>query len=216
MVCDLFEVWRKIPSFGRRSNGDRHRDTNRLKAEPSHQGCARPLSEVPYPYELQLFRRHDVIPSDPLGRIVDEVGFGLPKWQFRGYVACVLAFLACVIFLIIWKIIWRSGVDAVEYVLWPTNLAVFALGAVKFWQSARRARAKHVCEIMLAHLRCPYCGYDIRGLPVDPSDGATICPECGCAWRIAATQTPHGETMRDLPGAGRSHKPEEDGDERAL
>ena len=36
----------------------------------------------------------------------------------------------------------------------------------------------------IEHLRCPYCGYDIRGLPVDPSDGATVCPECGCAWRV--------------------------------
>jgi transcription initiation factor TFIIIB Brf1 subunit/transcription initiation factor TFIIB len=37
---------------------------------------------------------------------------------------------------------------------------------------------------MLKHRRCPHCGYDIRGLPVDPQDGATVCPECGCAWEL--------------------------------
>ena len=86
--------------------------------------------------------------------------------------------------IVIWKIVRRSGVDTLEYVLWPTNLAVFALGVFKFWQSARRARAKHVCAIMLRNLRCPRCGYDIRGLPADTEDGATICPECGCAWML--------------------------------
>jgi transcription initiation factor TFIIIB Brf1 subunit/transcription initiation factor TFIIB len=37
---------------------------------------------------------------------------------------------------------------------------------------------------MLKHLRCPHCGYDLRGLAADPEDGATVCPECGCAWRL--------------------------------
>ena len=105
------------------------------------------------PYALNLLRRHDVIPSGTLGPIADEVGFGLPKWQRRGYLACVLAFLACIVFLVIWKIVRRSGLDTLEYVFWPTNLGVFALGAVKFWQSARRARAMHVCAIMLKHRR---------------------------------------------------------------
>ncbi|MHC4695270.1 MAG: hypothetical protein ACYTFA_00855 [Planctomycetota bacterium] len=141
------------------------------------------------PYGLQLLRRHDVIPSETLATVVDEVGFGLPKWQYRGYAACVLTFFASIIFLVIWKIVRRAGVDTVEYVLWPTNLAVFALGAVKFWQSARRARARHVCAIMLKYLRCPHCGYDIRCLPIAPDDGATVCPECGCAWKVPEEAT---------------------------
>ena len=125
-----------------------------------------------------------MIPVDTLASIADEVGFGLPRWQRRGYVACVLTFFGCIIFLVVWKIVRRAGVDALEYVLWPTNLAVFAFGAAKFWQSARRARAKRVCAVMLAYLHCPSCGYDIRGLPTDPEDRATVCPECGCAWKL--------------------------------
>ena len=30
-------------------------------------------------------------------------------------------------------------------------------------------------------------GYDLRQLPVDPEDRATVCPECGCAWILDAT-----------------------------
>ncbi|UCG16524.1 MAG: hypothetical protein JSV19_00500 [Phycisphaerales bacterium] len=141
------------------------------------------------PYELNVLRRYDVIPADTLRLIADAVGFGLPKWQRRGYIACVVMFLACVAFLVFWKIIRGAGVDAVERVLWPVNLTVFVFGAIQFWRSGRRARAKLVRAVMLKHLRCPHCGYDIRGLPTDSTDGATICPECGCAWTLDSTQT---------------------------
>ena len=141
------------------------------------------------PYALNLLRRYDVIPAETLRVVADGVGFGLPKWQRRGYFACVLMFLACIVFLVFWKLIRGTGVDAVERVLWPVNLTVFAIGATQFWRSGRRARAKLVWAIMLKHLRCPHCGYDIRGLARDPEDGATVCPECGCAWRLHKTET---------------------------
>jgi hypothetical protein len=144
------------------------------------------------PFALNLLRRYDVIPSDALASISDEIGFGLPRWQRRGYVACVLAFLSCVAFLIVWKVWRRSGVDIVEFVLWPTTLAVFAVSGVKFWQSARNARIKCVSAVLLKHLRCPHCGYDIRGLPADAEDGATVCPECGCAWILSADDSAGG------------------------
>jgi hypothetical protein len=37
---------------------------------------------------------------------------------------------------------------------------------------------------MIRFRRCPHCGYSLQGLPVDPADGATVCPECACAWRL--------------------------------
>ena len=155
----------------------------RSSARPAHTRDARGRS-VSFldPYELNLLRRYEVIPAETLQFIADKVSFGLPKWQRRGYLACVFTFLACVVFLVIWKLIRQSGIDAVERVLWPINIAVFGLGAVQFWRSGRRARAKHICAIMLEHRRCPHCGYDLRLLPTDPGDGGTVCPECGCAW----------------------------------
>jgi hypothetical protein len=48
----------------------------------------------------------------------------------------------------------------------------------------RRTRRRRVQAVMLKHGRCPHCGYSLTGLPVDPGDGATVCPECAGAWRI--------------------------------
>ncbi len=48
----------------------------------------------------------------------------------------------------------------------------------------KRKRFDNVTEAMLKYSRCPHCGYDLRMLPVDPEDGATVCPECGCAWEL--------------------------------
>ncbi len=48
----------------------------------------------------------------------------------------------------------------------------------------RRSRRQRVTAIMLKHRRCPHCGNSLLGLPVDPTDGATICPGCTGAWRL--------------------------------
>ncbi|MBU0639652.1 MAG: hypothetical protein KKB50_12365 [Planctomycetes bacterium] len=135
-------------------------------------------------HALNLLRRYDVVPADTLRRVAADVGFGLPTWQRRGYLACVLIFVACIVFLVFWKLMRGTGLGVLERVLWFLNLVVFSVGALQFWRSGHRARANRVCTIMLDHLRCPHCGCDIRGLPVDPDDGATICPECGCAWKL--------------------------------
>ncbi|MFQ5414108.1 MAG: hypothetical protein ACE5E6_06580 [Phycisphaerae bacterium] len=31
---------------------------------------------------------------------------------------------------------------------------------------------------------CGSCGYDLRLLPTDRVDGVTVCPECGCGWKL--------------------------------
>jgi hypothetical protein len=58
-------------------------------------------------------------------------------------------------------------------------------GLFCIWFVSARVRFKWIRRTMLKYRRCPHCGYDIRGLPADPEDGATVCPECGCAWRLA-------------------------------
>lgn len=52
------------------------------------------------------------------------------------------------------------------------------------WYIVRRKRSDQIRVVMLRHRRCPHCAYDIRDLPTDPGDGATVCPECGCAWKL--------------------------------
>ena len=144
------------------------------------------------PYALHLLRRHDVIPPDTLASIANEVGFGLPRWQRRAYFVVTMIVVGNGVFLCIWKAIRRSGFDTLGAALASLGVALFVISAIMVWRGARRARAKLVCAIMLKHLRCPHCGYDIRGLPTAPEDGATICPECGCAWRLHNSQSPGG------------------------
>jgi hypothetical protein len=36
---------------------------------------------------------------------------------------------------------------------------------------------------------CASYGYDLRLLPTDPVAGVTVCPECGCAWKLDDLQS---------------------------
>jgi hypothetical protein len=60
------------------------------------------------------------------------------------------------------------------------------------WYSAKLRRFDKIAAAMLKYLRCPHCGYDLRMLPTGREDGATICPECGCAWRLGNGDTVGG------------------------
>jgi hypothetical protein len=136
------------------------------------------------PYLLHRLRHHDVIPPGPLGEIARDIGFG---WAKAGRV----------IFTIVWPVVlvclavahvtkWGGGLTASprELRLWIVLLVCFAVNVTLVWFFSRSGRLGRVCKVMLKHLRCPHCGYDLRMLPTDPDDGATVCPECGCAWRL--------------------------------
>ena len=169
------------------------------------------------PYELNLLRRYEVIPAETLRLIARQLGFGQPKWQRRTYIAIVSAFLGIWAFLFIWEAIRRSGFDTLARVLGVAGFMLFVVSAVVFWRGGRRARARHICAIMLRHLRCPHCGYDIRGLPSAPEDGATVCPECGCAWQLdnAGFSADEGDGASAPVGSPRLPKNKGDGNGRA-
>jgi hypothetical protein len=140
------------------------------------------------PYTLHALHRYDSIPAETLHQIAEEIGSGLQsRWYRRlwfSMAACVvlLAILAtgCVIAMI------RGGLFALlDRGLPPFLVTLFA--TLWLWLFARRQRFLRTRDVMLKYLRCPHCGYDIRGLPTDPADGATVCPECGCAWRLPVT-----------------------------
>ena len=50
------------------------------------------------------------------------------------------------------------------------------------WMGTRGVRFQRITRIMLESRRCPHCGYDLRGCPVD-GDNITVCSECGSAWQ---------------------------------
>ncbi len=161
-----------------------------LSSPTQNAGCFKDARDKPItlldPYALHLMRRHDVIPAEPLSEIAREVGSAWePKWArhltIAGLCMVIVSFgVAC---LINW---YRGGplFDPVGRILWPI-LFVWCFAIACFvWGRIRQTRLRRTWKVMLKYLRCPHCGYDIRGLPTDPSDGATVCPECGCAWKL--------------------------------
>lgn len=87
----------------------------------------------------------------------------------------------------------RAGSDASAER--PALLIPPLAGLLSIWLVSARVRFKRIRNIILKHSRYPHCGHDLRLLPTDPEDGATVCPECGCAWRLSNVQAigEHGD-----------------------
>ena len=66
------------------------------------------------------------------------------------------------------------------YLVGPSTAFIIA------YLRAKRRRRDRILRVMLRHRHCPHCGYDIHNLLADEADGTTVCPECGCAWRLSA------------------------------
>ena len=79
---------------------------------------------------------------------------------------------------------WK-GFDPVNVTIYFVQAVVIFSGPLLAFRMAKAKYVSRVVSVMLKHLRCPHCGYDIRGLHVDPQDGCTVCPECGCAWELS-------------------------------
>lgn len=136
------------------------------------------------PLPLFALRHHDVVDAEALERIVEELEPGARRRRVfvilsLGLVAIVLIGVAVGV-AIEGRAAWGDLVSAV------TNPGLFAAivgGVIAPWIAAREARLRRVRGVMLRHRCCPHCGYGLEGVPAD-SDAATVCPECGCAWRL--------------------------------
>jgi len=138
------------------------------------------------PFTLRLMRRHEIIPPDALDEITSEIGFGLekgPRIMFIASLVCVLICLSAIVLRCVHMFV--GGSFSLRGLL--RGISPFTgvwVGPVILWVGAYYIRFQRTAKVMLKHLRCPHCGYDLRGLPRDLADGATVCPECGCAWRL--------------------------------
>jgi len=138
------------------------------------------------PVALYLLNRTGPIPLETLRAMTEEIQPGARRQAILQVLAVALA-LAFVIggnfvyfrFVSTWK-----GADPVLLTIYGVQLVVIFGGPFMAYRAARRAYASRIMAVMLRYLHCPYCGYDIHGLPVAPEDSATVCPECGCAWRL--------------------------------
>ena len=138
------------------------------------------------PVTMRLLRRHDVIPAETLQELADEIGVG---WSKRVRVAFLISVVSLALGALVAILVFVADAIKGAGLSIPVPLLVVLscawIAPWTVWMGARAARSKRIYCVMLKHTRCPHCGYDIRGLPTDPKDGMTVCPECGCAWRLA-------------------------------
>jgi hypothetical protein len=197
-------------------NSNQERNDGTIDARSRHITDARGRSVTPLdpvaayllrPLTVHLSNRPEVIPVQSLRKVAEELD---RYWTRRGYLifaVYVVGLLLCYAGSLYYRafISTNPSWDMVGILFWIVQF-VFMFGVFYItWRIGKRARLPRTLPVMLKHLRCPHCGYDIRSLPPDPNDGATICPECGCAWmlddcRAAASNEPpanHPNCVRD-------------------
>jgi hypothetical protein len=142
------------------------------------------------PMKLHLLRRPGAIEADVLDEIVEELQPGMAKLRPLVILLLVFTFVAGLGVFVVSVMLdprpnaWQDLLSTVTNpAIIAPNLAVVALIPWMFIHQ-RRARRGRVSAVLIRFRRCPHCGYSLQGLPVDPTDGATVCPECACAWRL--------------------------------
>ncbi len=141
------------------------------------------------PVRLHLLNQRSIIPAETLRSMADQI---LPGAR-RQRLILVLIAASTVLFIAGGTILYFSyfstwtGFDPVSVTIHVVQVGVILSGPLLAFRMARAKYANRIALAMLEYRCCPHCGYDIRGLPVDPADGATVCPECGCAWTLSAS-----------------------------
>ncbi len=140
------------------------------------------------PLRMHLMPRRGAIEPRELEQIVESIVPGRARCRPLALVALVLGVLFLGGFgaavLLEGRVAWK---DLVSTLTNPAILAPSLAGIVflPVWLARRRRAQRHrVTAVLLKHRRCPHCGYGLTGLPVDPADGATVCPQCAAAWRL--------------------------------
>ncbi len=137
------------------------------------------------PVIMHLTRRRSDIPADDLRALANDVGIGLNRGTRLSFWMALLCLLCLAIAVTICLVRYNAGtISASKFArnLLPYLAVVSAMTGS--WISLRNSRHQKIGKAMLAHRRCPHCGYDLRGLDINADDSATVCPECGCAWRL--------------------------------
>jgi hypothetical protein len=171
-----------------------------------HDARGREVSQLD-PMKLHVLRRPGAIEADVLDRIVDELEPGTAKMRPFLIIALaagvVLAVAGVGVSIVMeGQPAWNDLVDTVTN---PAIMApnVFIIALIPWMvMHKRRSRRGRVSALMIQHRRCPHCGYSLQGLPVDPADGATVCPECACAWRLDDPKLAARATAVDTAAAG--------------
>jgi hypothetical protein len=135
------------------------------------------------PLALFVLQRSGPIERPVLAAIVAEKGIRMTRLEKGAMILSLILLLALIVTVIFkllggdsWSHLIRRMVPTFYLFIWPFIV----------WGGMRASRFGKIAAAMLRHRRCPHCGYDLRNLPVNDADGATVCPECGCAWKLDA------------------------------
>jgi hypothetical protein len=133
------------------------------------------------PVALYLLRQHNVIEADVLRAIAHEEGVRITGRERASLFVGVGGAL-----LVISLFTHAALTGDIRDAPYAKSASLVFLCSIPWitWHHAKRTRFGNVAAAMLKYARCPHCGYDLRLLPTDPGDGATVCPECGCAWKL--------------------------------
>jgi ribosomal protein L37AE/L43A len=143
------------------------------------------------PMPLWVLGRDEPIDRETLEGIVRE--FGVDPTTHRRLlwlsVGASVAVLVVVVFAIT-RIVVVGGQSAVHDLMsslvlfGPMSVMVVIASCIIPILSARRKRWERLERVMIAHGRCPHCGFGIGGLARDDA-GLVVCPECSSAWNGA-------------------------------
>ncbi len=141
------------------------------------------------PIALRLLRRHDVIDADALQAITNEDGVRITGWERAALIGGI-----CGALLVISLFTHALITGDIRNARYAKSVGLLYLCSLPWiiWYGIKRKRFGHITVVMLRRRHCPHCGYDLRMLPVDPEDNVTVCPECGCAWRLEDSQDAGG------------------------
>jgi hypothetical protein len=157
------------PGSGRRIRDARGRDVTQLD-----------------PVAMYVLNQDRMIPADTLRQMADEIRPGARRQALLQICTVIFSFLFIVGGNVVYFRFFSSwkGLDPVNVTIYGIQLLVILGGPFLAYRVVRQTYSNHIASVMLEYSRCPHCGYDIHGLPADPADGTTVCPECGCAWKL--------------------------------
>ena len=133
------------------------------------------------PVALYILRQHHVVDSDALQAIANEEGVRIgirERMALVGGLCAALLVMGLFTYALLTGDIGNAPLAKSAGLLYLCSLPWI------IWYGIKRKRFGDVAGAMLRNQRCPHCGYDLRLLPTDPVDGATVCPECGYAWMM--------------------------------
>lgn len=145
------------------------------------------------PVAIYVLRQPSVIEADVLRAIAREKGVRIAGKE-RAMLIVGIVGVIIVASLLVYSLFIKKDF-ATAPLARTASLLYFCFLPWLAWMLLKRARFGKIAAAMLKYTRCPHCGYDLRLLPTDPADGVTVCPECGCAWRldkVEVTQAPAG------------------------